>query len=148
MASQAEKIAFLKLWYSADVKYIEDFRAKDPKFSGDDAVGKLNTKPIEGKPKTYPRGYTNQSLNQKAQRYVNMDYTLEDGTTVKHTDKRWRPVLEGLISTDSKGKMMKDSNGLYIGKILKSKNRGGGGKSAAWSAGDFGDWKPAPFSND
>jgi len=148
MASQADKIAFLKLWYSADVKYIEDFRAKDPGFSGDDAVGKLGTKPIEGKPATYPKGYTNQSLNQKAQRYVNMDYKLPDGSTVKYTDKKWRPAFDGLVQTDAKGKMLKDSKDMYIGKILKSKNRGGGGKASAWNADDFGDWTPAPFSND
>jgi hypothetical protein len=146
MATYDEKMAFIKMWYSEDVKSIEDFREADTAFSGSAAVGKLGSKPVEGQPKTYPAGYTNQSLNQKAQRYINMAIEI-DGVKYKHTDKKWREPVEGLVDRDSKGNMVKDSKGMYVGKILKSKNTGSGGKSTAWKEDAFGDWKPGKFTN-
>jgi len=146
MASYEEKMAFLKVWYDEDIKSIEDFRKADTAFSGSAATGKLGTKPVEGQPKTYPKGYTNQSLNQKAQRYINMK-TEVDGVDYKHTDKKWREPVEGLVDRDDKGNMVKDSKGLYVGKILKSENTGSGGKSTSWKEGAFGDWKPGKFTN-
>jgi hypothetical protein len=137
-------MAFLKLWYREDIKSIEDFRKADTAFSGSAAVGKTGVKPVEGQPKTYPAGYTNQSLNQKAQRYINMAVEI-DGVKYKHTDKEWREPVEGLVKRDSNGNMIKDKDGKYVGKILKSENTGSGGKSSAWTEGAFGDWKPGKF---
>ena len=70
MATKAEVIDFLKLWYSGDVKTIEDFRRMDPKC-------KAKADFQEGNKTTYPAGYDNGSLNQKAHRYVCRDDKIE-----------------------------------------------------------------------
>ena len=143
MATLEDKIDFLKRWYDGSVTDIESFRANDPAFSGPNAVGKLGGKPIEGQPKTYPAGYTNQSLNQKAQRYINM----MDSKGRNNTNPKWKPPFPGAVNTDSKGKMEKDSKDQYVGKVLKSKNKSQGGKRGQWTEDAFAGWKPGKFTN-
>ena len=140
MATREDKVAFLKLWNSPEVKNIEDFRARDKGFSGDGVIGKEGTKPIEGKPDTYPSGYTNQSLNQKAQRYLNA--TDAQGNSYKHKD--WTEPFEGAVKRDAKGNMMKDAKGLYIGRTLRS-GKSRGGAATQWQVDDFSGFKAADW---
>ncbi len=143
MASNDEKREFLMRWYDESVKDIETFRANDPEFSGPNAKGKHGEKPIEGKPDTYPPGYTNQSLNQKAQRYLNM----ADHQGRKSTHKDWEPPFKGGFATDANGNPIVDSKDLFVGKILKSKNKSKGGKRGQWEKDAFKGWKPGKFTN-
>ncbi len=138
MATKAEKKAFLKLWYSPSVETIEDFRKEDPNFSGEGV--------IEGKPDTYPKGYTNQSLNQKAQRYVNSD----DRNERSYNHKDWVEPFEGAVLRDAKGKMIRDTdkkNKYYKCRKLKSGSGGGGGSKTQWLADDFAGMEVADWQN-
>ena len=92
MATRDEAAAFLKLWYKSSVKDIEGFRAVHPSC-------KDKSDFVEGDKTTYPTGFTNQSLNQKAHRYA----TAADAQGIKCDHKDWKPAKKLKSKNTSKG---------------------------------------------
>jgi len=126
MATKAEVIDFLKLWYSGDVKTIEDFRRADPKC-------KAKADFQEGNKTTYPAGYDNGSLNQKAHRYV----CRKDDAGRSWTDPNWEEPFKGSVRRNADGTISLNKSGKPITRRLASANTSRGKQAASWSKDDF-----------
>jgi hypothetical protein len=126
MATKEQIIAFLQLWYSGDVKSIEDFRKHD-------ATCKSTPGFKEGDKSTYPSGYDNGSLNQKAHRYV----CRKDHNGNTWDNPNWVEPFKGAVKRDEQGNLVLSKSGKPITRRLQSANTNRGKAAASWAKDDF-----------
>jgi len=116
-----EKVAlFVKIWYKSDVKTYKDFRKHHPEC-------KAKKDFVEGDTKTYPTGFQDGSLSQKAKRYI----LAKDADGLTSDDPKWKPAHKSLAR--------RDENGDWVIKKLKTGNSGSGGQPIKLFASDFKD---------
>ena len=126
MATKDQIIAFLQLWYSGEVNSIEDFRKHD-------ATCKATPGFKEGDKSTYPTGYDNGSLNQKAHRYV----CRKDHNGLSWEDRNWTEPFNGSVKRDDKGNLVLNKSNKPITRRLSSTTSARGKVAASWAKDDF-----------
>jgi len=114
-----EKVAlFVKVWYMKEVQTYADFRKHHPEC-------KASSKFVEGDEKTYPKGFQNGSLSQKAKRYI----LARDAEGRTSDDPKWKPAHPSLARRNAAGE--------WEFKKLKSGNGGSGGQPIKLFKSDF-----------
>ncbi len=111
-----EKVAlFVKTWYMKEVKTYAQFRKHHPECKNI----------VEGDEKTYPKGFQNGSLSQKAKRYILARDA--EGRTSEHPE--WKPAHPSLAR--------RNEHGEWEHKKLVTGKAGSGGQPIKLFASDF-----------
>ena len=114
MSKRDEVTNWLKVNYNSEVKTYKDFRDKHPDCHGY----------TEGDTATYPSGFQNGSIAQKAKRYA----LAQDSAGNKSTSPDWQPAHPSFArKVDGKWKI----------KTLTSGSAGAGGRAIKVHASDF-----------